>query len=61
MKFKVFKVFHACPYGRILEIQNNLSRKKLNRMNQGYNFLGGSFNSKDNVRAPVQFRREGQP
>ena len=30
-------------------------------MNQGSNFLGGSFSNRDNVRAPIQFRRESQP
>ena len=25
------------------------------------NKFGGSFNSRDNVKAPTQFRREGQP
>ena len=37
------------------------SRKELRRMNQGSNFLGGSFSNSDNVRAPIQFEREGQP
>ena len=36
-------VFHAWPYGRFIEIQRNLRRKKLHRTNQGPNFLGGSF------------------
>ena len=49
------------PYGRLIEIQSNLRRKKLHRTNQGSNFLGGSFSNRDNVRAPVQFRRESQP
>ena len=30
-------------------------------MNQGCNFLGGTFSNGDNVRAPIQFRRESQP
>ena len=34
-------------------------RKKL-RTNQGFNFLGSSFSNRDNVRAPIQFRRENQ-
>ena len=54
-------VFHGWLYGRLIEIQSNLRRKKLHRTNQGFNFLGGSFSSKDNVRAPIQFRRESQP
>ena len=28
---------------------------------QGSNFLEGSFSSRDNVRAPIQIRRESQP
>ena len=51
-------VFHARPYGRFIEILSNLWRKKLHRMNQGSNFLRGSFSNRDNVRAPIQFRRE---
>ena len=34
---------------------------ELHRTNQGSNFLGGSFSNRDNVRAPIQFRREHQP
>ena len=48
-------VFHAWPYGIFIEIQSNLSRKKLHRMNQGYNFLRSSFSNRDHVRAPTQF------
>ena len=54
-------VFHTWPYGRLIEIQSNLKRKKLHRTNQGSNFLGGSFSNRDNVRPPIQFRRESQP
>ena len=54
-------VFHTWPYGRLIEIQSNLRRKKLHRSNQGSNFLRGSFSNRDNVRAPIQFRRESQP
>ena len=54
-------VLHTWPYDRFIEIQSNLRRKKLHRMNQGSNFLGGSFSNRDNVRAPMQFRRESQP
>ena len=53
-------VFHTWPHGRFIEIQNNLGRKKLHRTNQGSNFLGGSFNNRDNVRAPIQFRGKSQ-
>ena len=51
-------VFHAWPYGRFIEIQNNFRRKKLHRMNQGSNFHGGSFSNRGNVTAPIPFRRE---
>ena len=51
-------VFHAWSYGRFAEIQGSLWRKKLHRTNQGFNFLGSSFTNRDNVRAPIQFRRE---
>ena len=53
-------VLHTCLYGRFIEIQNNLRRKKLYRMNQGSNFLGGSFSNRDNVRSPIQFNIESQ-
>ena len=39
-------VFHAWPYGRFIEIQSNLRRKKLHRTNQSSNFLGGSCSCK---------------
>ena len=29
-------------------------------MNHDSNFLGGSFSNRDNVRAPIKFRRESQ-
>ena len=54
-------VFHTWAYGRFIEIQSNLRRKKLHRTNQRSNFLGDSFSNRDNVRAPIPFRREGQP
>ena len=50
--------FHTWLYGRFIEIQSNLRRKKLHRMNQGSNFLGGGFSNRDNA---IQFRRESQP
>ena len=53
-------VFPAWSYGRFIEIPSNLMRKKLRRTNHSMNFLGGSFSNRDNVRAPIQFRREGQ-
>ena len=54
-------VFHARLFGRFIEIQNNLRRKKLSRTNQSFNFLEGSFSSRDNVTTVIQFRRERQP
>ena len=57
----VTTVFHAWVYVRFIEIQRNLRRKKLPRMNYGSNFYGGSFSNRDNERAPIQFRRESQP
>ena len=54
-------VFHARPYGRFIEIQNNVRRKKVHRTSQDSNFLGDSFSNRDNIRVPNQFRRERQP
>ena len=45
-------------YGRFMEMQINLRRKKLHRTKEGLNFLEGSFSNLDNVRAPIQFRKE---
>ena len=53
-------VFHTWPYGRFIEIQSNLRRNKVNRMNQSSNFLRDSFSNRDTVRAPIQFKRESQ-
>ena len=54
-------LFHEWPYGRFIEIQNNFKRKKLHRMNQGSIFLGCNFSDRDNIRPPIQSRRERQP
>ena len=53
-------VFHVRLYGTFIEKQCNLRRNKLHRMNQGSNCLGWNFSNIDNVRAPIQFRREKQ-
>ena len=53
-------LFHTWWHGRFVEIQSNLKRKKLHRINQRSNFLGGSLSKRGNVRAPIQFRRESQ-
>ena len=42
-------VFHKRLYGRFIEIQSNLRREKLQRTDQGSNFLEGSFSNRDNV------------
>ena len=54
-------VFHAWLYGGFIEIQSNPRRKKLHSTNQGFNFLGGTCSNRDDVTAPIQFRRENQP
>ena len=54
------RVFCTWVYGRFIEIQSNLRREKIHRTIQGSNFLGGSFSNRDNVGAPIRFRREGQ-
>ena len=41
-----------------LDIQSNLKKKKLQKINQGSNFFGGRFSNRDYVRATIQFRRE---
>ena len=53
-------VINAWRYGRFIETQSNLRRKTLHRMNQSSNFPGGSLSIRDNVRSPIQFRRENQ-
>ena len=40
------------------EIQSNLRRNKLDKVNQSSNFLRGSFSIRNNLRAPIQVRRE---
>ena len=53
---------HQPRYGtRFIEIQSNLRRKKLYRMNQEFNFLGGTFGNTENIKVPIQFKRESQP
>ena len=55
-------VFHGWSYGRFIDIETNLRRKKLHITKQGSNFLGGSCSNRDNVKAaPIQFGRESQP
>ena len=49
-------VFHAKLYGEAIEIKRNVKGKKLHSMNQGSNFLVGSFSNRDNVRTLIQIR-----
>ena len=53
-------VFHARLSGRFIEIQSNFRRKKLHGSNQDPNFLRDSYSNRDNVRTPIQFKRESQ-
>ena len=54
-------LFLARPYGKFIRIQSNLTRNKLYRTNQEPDFLGGNINNKDNVRDPIQIRRDINP
>ena len=54
------EIFHARACGRFIDTKSNLRRKELHRINQSSNFLVGIFNSRCNVRAPIQTRRERQ-
>ena len=53
-------VFHARLYGRFIKVQSNPKRQKHHRTNQSSNLFGSSFRDRDNVRAPIRFRREKQ-
>ena len=47
-------IFNAQQFGRVIKIiKSNFMGKKLHRMNQGSNFLGHRFSSRDNVRTPM--------
>ena len=54
-------VFRSWPYGRFIEIQSYLRRKNFHRTKHVSNFLGDNFSNRDNIRAPIKFRRESQP
>ena len=55
-------VFRAWLHGRFIEMQSNLTRKKLHRTNQGFHPLGGRISNRDrDLRGSVHFRREIQP
>ena len=47
-------VFHARLPGRFIDIQSNYSTK--NFINQGSNFLQGSFSNRHKLRVTIQFR-----
>ena len=44
-----------------MDIQSTCRGKKLHRMNQGSNFLGGTVSDRGNVSVSIQFRRDIQP
>ena len=46
-------VFYTRPYDRLIELQTNVRRKKVDRTNQGFNFLGSSFNNRDNLEEKI--------
>ena len=46
-------VFHARQYVTFIEIKSNSRGKKLHKMSQGSNFLGGSFGNGGNLKAPI--------
>ena len=55
------RIYHAWPYGRFIEIKSNLRGKKFHTTTLSSNFLGGNLSNRDNVRAPIKFKRESQP
>ena len=55
------RIYHAWPYGRFIEIKSNLRGKKFHTTTLSSNFLGDSLSNRDNVRAPIKFKRESQP
>ena len=54
-------VFHAGAQSWFIEIESNLRRKKLHGMNQGFNFHGGNFSNRDNVRAQSNLEEKVSP
>ena len=59
--FRLPNKFHVWSYGRFIEIQSNLRKKKLYRTNQGSNFLGSRFSNRDNVRAQSNLGKKVNP
>ena len=66
-------IFHPWSYSIFTEIQSNLGRKKIHKLqgfigitgcihkNQGCNLHGDSFSNRGNLWAPIQLGREIQP
>ena len=66
-------IFHPWSYSIFTEIQSNLGRKKIHKLqgcigitgcihkNQGCNLHGDIFSNRGNLWAPIQFGREIQP
>ena len=54
-------VFHARLYEKIIEMKRKFRRARLVRASQDSNFHGGSFSNRNNVRDPIQFKRENKP
>ena len=47
-------------YGRFKDIKSIFGKKKLQRTNQGSNFLGDRFSDRDNITAPIRKKRHSQ-
>ena len=56
-------VLHASPYSKLIEIKHNLLQQNLFKLykSQCSHFLTGSSSIRDNISAPIQFRRENNP
>ena len=55
-------IFHRMLYGRFIEIYREQPQEKKNSYNKSrLQFPWWQFSNRDNVRAPIQFRRENQP
>ena len=51
-------VFYTLMYGRFIDIQSKLGKKKIHRKDHGSNFLGGNFSNRDKIRDnPVPKRK----
>ena len=54
-------VFHAGVYGRFIEIQSNVKKKKLHRVNQGSIFLVDNFNNRDMYKFQSNYEENVNP